>query len=141
MDDTAKLVAIVLLASFAIERIVAAVSYVLETARLYKLDEEHTAKIRAKQKRKLALLSLAALLAAAVVGVADLRILKTLNLGQTPLQFDYAISWLILFAGADRIRDFLQGAGGGGESEQSEVPAFRIRIDDGGEFREINRAS
>lgn len=141
MDDTAKLVAIVLLASFAIERIVAAVNYVLDTARLYKLDEQQTAKIRAKEKRKLALLSLAALLAAAVVGVADLRILKTLNLGQTPLPFDYAISWLILFAGADRIRDFLQGAGGGGASEQSEVPAFRIRIDDGAEFREINRAS
>src|SRR5687767_5792137 len=98
MDDTAKLVAIVLLASFAIERITAAVSWALETARIYKLDPARTARIRAKQTRKLALLSLAALLAAGVVAFADLRVLKALNLSKTPPELDYAISWLVLFA-------------------------------------------
>ena len=144
MDDTAKLIAIVLLASFAIERIIAGLSYLIDSARLYKLQHPAAAKLRAKHQRKLALVVVAALLAVAVVKVADLRILRTLNLGQVPLEFDFALTWLVLFAGADKVRDFLQGAGGGasaGASETSEVPAFRIVVDDGAEIREIHRAS
>ena len=64
------------------------------------------------------------------------------NLGQVASQFDLALTWLVLFAGADRVREFLQGGGdSGGASEKSEVPGFRIVMDDGAEIREIHRAS
>ncbi|HUP61658.1 MAG TPA: hypothetical protein VNA69_14705 [Thermoanaerobaculia bacterium] len=142
MDDTAKLIAIVVLASFAIERIVAAISYLIDSVRLYQLNHPAAAKLREKHQRKAFLLTAAALLAIGVVYLADLRILRTLKLGEVPPEFDFALTWLVLFAGADRVRDFLQGAGGSGAAaETSEVPGFRIVVDDGAEIREIHRAS
>ena len=140
MDDTAKLVAIVLLASFAIERITAAVTYVFDSARLYRLPHETAAKMRAKQQRQLAMLALGGVLALAVVWLADLRILRTLNLAKAPAALDFGITWLVLFAGADKIRDLFSD--GGGESKSSGgdaqgVPAFRIYVDDGSDIREV----
>ena len=138
MDDTAKLVAIVLLASFAIERITATIGYMLDSLRLQRLTDEDAAKLREERQRKLLLMIIAGLLAFGVVLVVDLRILGALTF-KAPALVDLFLTWLVLFAGADRIRDFLsQGSESG---EKSETPVFQVHVRDDAEIREVTRAS
>jgi hypothetical protein len=132
MDDTAKLVATVLLASFAIERITAAIGYVFDWLRLNRRHDEEAARLREERRRQLMLALIAAVLSGAVVAVVDLRILRVLGFKAPPL-FDSFLTWLVLFAGADRIRDFLAGDDGG---EKSETPVFRLHVHDDAEVRE-----
>lgn len=139
MDDTAKLVAVILLASFAIERVVAAISYCFDTADLYRSTDPDAPQRRTKHLRHLALTIIAGAIAAVAVWVADVRILRVLKPTQTNAIVDFWLTWLVLFAGAHRIREFLQGAEGGGESAP-EAPAFRIHVDNNAEVRQVTRA-
>lgn len=143
MDETAKLVAILVLASFAIERLTAALSYAFDSIRLYRVSRSEGARLRAKQKRKLAVLVAGGALAFGVVMAADLRILRTLDLIQAPTELDVWLTWLVLFAGTDRIREFLKDAGSKGRAaaatDRPGVPAFRIHVEEGADFREITR--
>jgi hypothetical protein len=142
MDDTAKLVAIIVLSAFAIERITATIDWTFDSARLYRDRAEGAAERRAKHHRHLALLVIAGALSLAVIAIADLRILRVLKLTSAPPAVDFWLTWLILFAGADRVRAMLQGGEeSGGGSERSEAPAFRIHVDNNAEIREIPRAS
>ncbi|HKS21648.1 MAG TPA: hypothetical protein VJZ76_02530 [Thermoanaerobaculia bacterium] len=121
MDDTARLIVTVLLAAFAIERIGAAVGFLTGTPR----GPERT--------RKIYNFLLVAVLGALAVGLAHIRVLERLSTKASPW-IDYPLSWLILVAGADRIRDFV-GAGGGGSAApkapaKSELPPIQINITD-----------
>jgi len=77
-----------------------------------------------------------------VVAAIDLRILRVLKMA-APAAIDFCLTWLVLFAGADRVRELLQqegGSGGGGAAaERTEVPAFRIEIDNHSEVAGIHR--
>src|ERR1043165_5621 len=109
MDDTARLIVTVLLAAFVIERIGAAVGFLPGTPR----GPERT--------RKIYNFLLVAALGAIAVWLAHIRVLTRLN-NQVSPWIDYPLSWLILVAGADRIRDFV-GAGGGGGAGAAKPPA------------------
>lgn len=126
MDNTAKLIAIILLASFAIERITASSAYAYDTMRLFLRQSAEEAALRAQEARRLALLVLAGAIAAAVVAAADLRILRVLNVTNANAAIDLSLTWLVLFAGADRVRDFLKDGGG---NAKATTPALRIHLD------------
>ena len=128
MDNTAKLIAIILLASFAIERITASCAWGFDTTRLFVRRKPEEEALRGKEARRIALLVLAGGIAAAVVVIADLRILRVLNLTTASAAIDLALTWLVLFAGADRVGDFLKGAGGDGGAKPA-TPALRIQLD------------
>jgi len=115
MDDTARLLVTVLLASFVIERLVAAVAFLAETPK----GHERNAKIYR--------FLIAGVLGAVAVWLADIRLLTRLNNKISPW-IDYPLSWLVLVAGADRIRDFLGGGGGGEAHEKPELPPIQILI-------------
>lgn len=141
MDDTAKLVAIILLAAFAIERITAAIGWVLDSMRLRRATDPAAAEEKAKRSRKVALLVIAGVIALGVVAAIDLRVLRVLKMS-APAAIDFWLTWLVLLAGADRVRSLLQqegGSGGGGSAEKTEVPAFRIEIDNNSEVTGIHR--
>src|SRR5437588_4172649 len=117
MDDTARLLVTVLLAAFVIERVVAGVAFLFETPK----DEAFNAKIY----RFLG----TAVLGAIAVWLADIRLLARLNNTVSPW-IDYPLSWLVLVAGADRIRDFVGGGGGGAKAAAPEIPPIQISITD-----------
>src|SRR4051812_1478727 len=97
MDATARLAATILLAAFVIERAGAAFAFFADNW--------------PERKLKIARFAIAAVLGAIAVWLADIRVLDRLNNKGSPW-IDYPLSWLILVAGADRIRDFLGGGGG-----------------------------
>ena len=116
MDATAKLIAIVVLAAFATERILAAAGYFMDAKRP-----------RENERQKFLLLGLV------------IRLLNPAHSVGIQL-LDYWLTWLIVFAGADRVRDLLQGAMGTPAAEHKETPAFRIHVD-GGSIHELRPAS
>jgi len=133
MDATAKFVAIVAVAAFATERILAAVSYVLNSFRLRRINPERAARLRRRQQRRFILLAIAGAIALLVVDRAKLRILGVLQFDNPDRYVDYWLTWLIVFAGADRVRSML---GNGGPDTSG--PAIHARVD-GGELRELYR--
>jgi hypothetical protein len=135
MDATAKLIAIVALAAFATERILAAVNYVMNAVRLSRVRPGAGLRLRAKERRKLVLTILGGIIAAVVVDRADLRILRTMQLGDVNPLVDLWLTWLIVFAGADRVGSFLSPDAA---ASKEDAPAVRVQIDDG-EIRELKR--
>ena len=125
MDDTARLIVAVLFASFVIERIVAAVAFLTDTPKSPEQGSERKAKIRR--------FLLTAVLGAVAVGLAHIRILARLNTSISPW-IDYPMSWLVLVAGADKIRDLVGGAPGGGGPKPAAsappIPPIVINITD-----------
>jgi hypothetical protein len=139
MDASAKLLVIIALAAFATERILAAVNYVMNAVRLSRLRSGHAVRLRARERRKLLLLVIAALIAYAVVDRANLRLLGVLQIGNVRPLIDFWLTWLVVLAGADRVRSMLGSGGGGGSPshEHAEVPVVRVQIN-GGEVRELH---
>ena len=117
MDDTARLLVTVLLAAFVIERLVAGVAFLYETPK------------GSERNRKIYLFLIAGVLGAIAVWLADIRLLTRLNNKVSPW-IDYPLSWLVLVAGADRIRDFIGGGGGGGEAAKPELPPIIVNFTD-----------
>ena len=115
MEDTARVVVTVLLAAFVIERITAALMFFAETPK----GPERTHKIYR--------ILIAAVLGAAAVWLAHIRLLSRLNTA-APDWLDAALSWLVLVGGADRIRDFV-APGGGGEAKK-ELPPIQFIIEE-----------
>ena len=114
MDDTARLLVTVLLAAFVIERVVAGVGFLFE---------------KPKDQAKIWRFAGTAILGAIAVWLADIRLLTRLNNNVSPW-IDYPLSWLVLVAGADRIRDFVGGGGGGAAEAKPELPPIQISITD-----------
>jgi len=121
MDDTARLIVTILLAAFVIERISAVINFLLTTPR----GPERTKKIYN--------FLIVAALGAVAVWLAHIRVLTRLN-NQISPWIDYPMSWLILVAGADRIRDFVGAGGGGGSApkapEKAKVPPIQLLVTD-----------
>jgi hypothetical protein len=124
MDDSARLLLTVLLAAFVIERAVAVFAFLGNTSKW------------SERKRTISQFALAAVLGALAVRFADIHVLSQLHKKVLPW-IDYALSWLILVAGADRIRDFVGGGGGGGggghseaAEKKSELPPIVVNIID-----------
>jgi hypothetical protein len=122
MDDTARLIVTILLAAFVIERISAVIDFLVHTPR------------GPERNKKIYNFLIVAVLGAVAVWLAHIRVLTRLN-NQISPWIDYPMSWLILVAGADRIRDFVGAGGGGGGSapktpEKSKVPPIQLLVTD-----------
>lgn len=127
MDETAKLIAVIVLASFATERVLAAVTYVLDALRLRASKHPLATKIRRHEWRRLVLTIAGGAVAYAFVQLVDIRVLRTLDMRTHPMA-DFWLTWLILLAGADKARELLKEAKG--------QPAVRIHVD-----RDVARVS
>ena len=83
-----------------------------------------------------------ATIAVVVVDRADLRILRLLDVGNVHPLVDLWLTWLVVFAGADRVHSMLQGGGGSSGAsagpEKDETPVVRVQID-GGEISDLRR--
>lgn len=99
MKDTTQLIAIIVLAAFAIERVVAAAKFSLQPV------PEGNA--RAQRRRELLLFALAGSIALAVVDLGGVRIIARLQPHSTALLVDYWLTWLVVVAGSDRVHEFL----------------------------------
>jgi hypothetical protein len=109
MDNTAKLLVMILLISFATERITAVVSYVMSVIPYLRHPRSSTARRwRRRGAQKILLTVLAGVFTAVVVDLADIRVLRLIESNVSP-SLDYWLSWLVVFAGADRARDMLSG--------------------------------
>jgi hypothetical protein len=140
MDATARFVAIVAVAAFVTERIVAVIDYLINMARGSGVPATSGAQAPPREWRKLVLFFIAALIAYVVVEVAHLRLLAVLQVGNVNPLVDFWLTWLVVVAGADRVRSMLGGGGGGDDASQdrSDTPVVHVQID-GGEVRELKR--
>jgi hypothetical protein len=137
MDATAKLVAIIAVAAFATERILAAVNYFMNAIRLSRVRSGRAVRLRASERRKLVLFVIGALIAYVVVDRANLRFLRVLQVGNVHPLVDFWLTWLVVLAGADRVRSMLGGGGGAPSHERSDAPVVRVVVDG----REVHRVS
>jgi len=120
MDNTGRLIAIVLLASFAIERVVATVAFFMPGDALASPEK----------KNKMTLFGVSAILGIVVVWLTGIRILTVMNFKADP-RLDGLLTWMILVGGADKLGQLLGGAkgGGGSPSPAKEVPPIKIIVD------------
>lgn len=142
MDATAKLVAIIAVAAFTTERILAAVNYVMNAVRLSRVRPGIAMRLRARERRKLVLLVIAAVIAYVVVDRANLRLLRVLEVNNVHPLVDFWLTWLVVLAGADRVRSMLGGGGdgGGASHDSSDVRVIRVQVD-GREVHDLHRVS
>ena len=138
MDATAKFVALVAVAAFATERIVATLNYVMNAVRLSRSQSGIVVRLRRREQRKLVLFVVAALIAFAIVDRANLRLLRVLQLDTIHPLIDFWLTWLVVVAGADRLRSMLGVSGT--PQKTSDAPVVRVRVD-GGEVRTLQRVS
>src|ERR1051325_8569536 len=132
MDKITFLVSFVLLASFAIERIVATAKFFLDGSPAPAEDKG------AERRRKILLFALGGAIGVDIVFFGRLRVLETLKEGSAPALFDAMLSWLVLVAGADRIREVL---GGPAKGKKQELPPIKFLLHDGTGPREIRPAA
>ena len=117
MGDTGRLIAVVLLASFAIERVAATVDFFATAA--------------TEKQRKLLRVGLSGLIALAVVAFTGIRILAAMKFNSPNTWVDFLLTWLILVGGADKIGQFL-GTGSAGAvpaAKKEEIRPVQIIID------------
>jgi len=101
MDATTRLVAIIVLTSFATERILASIKYLLDL-------RDPTKDLRKDAPRTFLLFAIGAAITIAVVLLADIRVLRLVTPTVSDV-VDFFVTWLIVFAGADLIRELLKG--------------------------------
>ena len=136
MDATAKFVAIIAVAAFATERVQAVVNYLLNALRLARVHSGLAKGLRAKERRKLVLFLIAALIAYVVVDRANLRLFRVLQVDNIQPLFDFWMTWLVVLAGADRVRSMI--GSGGTAPKPAAAPAVRVQLD-GGEVHNLRR--
>jgi len=130
MQDTTQLIAIILLAAFAIERIVAAAKFSLQPIPLDKT--------RALKWRELLLFALAGSVALAVVDFGGIRIIQRLQPLSQATTVDYWLTWMVLVAGSDRVKEFLPSAGVAPVKDlKPSVPPITFVIEDGKSVQRI----
>jgi hypothetical protein len=142
MEESAKLLVIVALAAFVTERGLALAAYVIDTVRYIRLRRGASLKVRAKAVRGLLLTSLAAGIAFVVVQQANVRLLEVLKVEGVHPFADFLVSWLVVGAGADRVRSLLKGEASGGSAPASKAPSplLQVRVN-GGEIQELRRTA
>jgi hypothetical protein len=141
MDATAKLIALFALAAFATERILATANYLIDAERMRSVKHPLAEKKRAKGRRKNLLLALAGAVALLVIDRADLRIIRLVQGDAAPRFFDYWLTWLVLFAGADRVRGLLEGVKSPVGATAKQAPVVRLELDERGTPRELRQVS
>lgn len=143
MDTAARLITIIVLASFATERVLACIAWFLDAEGLEELDADARRKARAARKRTVVLLTIGGGIALAVVYLTGIRILSQLGVATAAPALDFALTWFVLFAGADKIRTLAGGgdeSGGGSGSSAAEPSSIRIVVERDGQIRDISRA-
>lgn len=126
MQDTTQLIAIILLAAFAIERVVAAAKFSLQP-----VPEGNSL---AQRRRELLLFALAGSIALAVVDFGGVRIIERLQPHSKALLVDYWLTWLVVVAGSDRVREFLpsqMAAVAAPKEAKAAVPPITFVFEDG----------
>lgn len=125
MPDIANLIVLLLLASFALERVLAAAAFLLGPE----------PKPEDARRRKILLFGLAGAIALAMVDRnAELRIMQRTQPGHATPWFDYALTWLVLVAGSDQVKVVVQWISGNSAAKaepKKDVPPIRIVVDDG----------
>jgi hypothetical protein len=112
--DGVSTVALLLLFSFAIERIVSAVRFLAAWAGWFDPDAESNAAKRRDRERTGAVLAflLATALSIVILTVFDLHgVLFILGVKQEPLLWDYFLTVLVMVAGADRLGELFKASG------------------------------
>jgi hypothetical protein len=146
MDAIGKLVGFVVLLTFTIDCIISAARSSLAGERIRRLRAKRSRprcgdKLRAESRQKTILALLSATLCLAAVSFTDVRIAKALNTGTVAPQIDSILTWILLFAGADRFRELiarLKGDASG--SARKEVPAVRLAFENDGQVRALKQA-
>lgn len=139
MDATARFVAIVAVAAFLTERLVAAIDYVVAAVRSSRAREEGASGEETHAWRQLVMFAVGGVIAYVVVDRANLRILRVLQVDHVQPLVDFWMTWLVVVAGADRVHTFFgHGEEGGGAHEEAEAPVVRVQVD-GGAVRELHR--
>lgn len=124
MQDTAYLIALILIIAFAVERVTVGADFLLGA-------QNAADDARGRRRRRLLLFALSAALTLAAVDYGQIRILARLQPGVAPL-LDYWITWVVVLAGADRVKELLGTASGGATKEpKREIPPIKIVVDDG----------
>jgi len=138
--DGVSALALLLLASFVIERIVSGVLFVLPTfGWLPDLAQLEDPAARAAAERKYVYLRffLSGILVAAILWKwPSLRILKLFSQTSDALPgLDHVVTWVVLMGGADRIAAVVKLPGGGAPSAKREEQPIEVRgrltLDDG----------
>jgi hypothetical protein len=120
MDETGRLVAVVLLASFAIERVAATVDFFMSRGAL----------AAPEKKRKLVLVGVAAIIALGVVELTGIRILQAMKFSTPNDWIDFFLTWLVLVGGADKLGQlFGDRAGGAASARNEEIRPIQIFVD------------
>jgi hypothetical protein len=123
--DGISAVAVVLIASFAVDRIVTGILFLFSFSKWWRshfpdpaLQPEGEARERAARKSKLVFFFFAALLAIPLLaGFGQIRILAALGFATDPY-LDIAITGLILVGGSDRVSELLKLRGPGEEKAE-----------------------
>ena len=123
--DGVTAVAVVLIASFAIDRIVTGILFLLGFLGAWKrrfpdpsLQEDPAARADAEKRQKLLYFCLAGLLSIPLLaGLGKVRILAAVGFQTDPI-FDIIVTGLILMGGSDRVAELLKMHGGGVEKSE-----------------------
>lgn len=130
--DGVTAVALVLIASFAIDRIVTAVLFLATLARI--LHEPPPGDARAQQMHKLVYFVLAGILGVVVLAFfGHVRILQAIGLQDVNAAVDVIVTGLLLMGGAERLSGLIQ-TGAAEKSEPKPVPVVvtgTLTIEDG----------
>jgi hypothetical protein len=131
-NDGVSVLALIVVASFVIDRVVSGVLFVASLANMAPDPEganSAAARVHAEKIYKLVYFLLAGLLVVAVlVYFPDIRVLPSLGV-QAPI-LDKLVTGLLLVGGAERLSQFIQTPGGGQKSESKpEPPPPPIRVE------------
>lgn len=124
--DGVSALALILIASFAIDRITQGLLFVLSFSRAWRTripDEESAARPQLKKRSRLAYLLIAGLLSTVVIaGYGKIRLFASMGFpGINPL-LDALLTGLVLVGGADRTEGILKGLGGGEGAPRAPAP-------------------
>lgn len=123
IDGISALV-LILIASFAIDRITSALVFLFAFLRVFRdprTVEEGPPRVRAERRQKLLYFILAGILGIGVIaGYGEVRIFEALSFDGLPDWMDSLVTGLILVAGADRIAGLLKMTGAQGAATDAQ---------------------
>ena|SRR6185436_7360667 len=145
MDAIGRLAGFVVLLTFTIDCAVSAARSLLTAERIRGLRGKRARarwgeKLRAESRQKTILSVLAATLCLAAVNFTGIRVAATLNAGSVTPQADAILTWIILYAGAERFRELIERIKGDDAPVRKEVPAVRLAFDNEGQVRALPKA-
>lgn len=123
--DGVTAVALVLLASFAIDRIVTAILFLASFARGGSDPAQHgpgPQSARAERLHKLAYFVLAGMLSVVVLAFGNIRILRVMGVTDANPWLDAFLTGLLLIGGAERLSGFLHPAGESSTESSEQKP-------------------